>query len=114
MRRIAFVLLLVAFALPLQARAAVPPVPGGITISPSASFMPPSITIPHGTQLWYLNVSSGSSTTHDLTSVDGWFTTGPVQVRSLVPVPGTETLGVGTYPFLCTRHQGMVGTLVVE
>ena len=86
--------------------------PGGaghaITIK-NFAFSPGSITVAPGTSV---TVANDDSVAHTLTSTSGGFDTGNIQ-------PGqsktfTAPNRAGSYPYICTIHQYMTGTLTVS
>jgi plastocyanin len=90
----------------------------GVTITSAPgeilAFEPDEVTIP-ATRPVALTFMNGSSLSHNLV-----FTAGLVGATRAIVEPGASDQMVlvpvapGTYPFVCTIHEGMVGTLIVE
>jgi plastocyanin len=79
-----------------------------ITIS-NFTFIPASLTVSPGE---VVKVTNKDSATHTLTATGGQFDTGDVtqnQTKSF-----TAPTKPGTYPYICSIHQYMTGTLVVK
>ncbi len=71
-------------------------------------FMPDKLTVKVGSTITVHNMDS---TVHTLTATNKAFDTGDI------PANGTKTITVskpGTYPYVCTIHQFMMGTLTVS
>jgi len=71
-------------------------------------FMPDQLTVKVGSTITVHNMDS---TVHTLTATNKAFDTGDI------PANGTKTITVskpGTYPYVCTIHQFMMGTLTVS
>jgi len=87
------------------------PVPGSATVTtPNQTFSPPTVTIAPGGQVtWQF-----SGSTHNVTF------SGAAPAGGNIPdvQPGNAVsrtfATVGTYPYQCTRHNGMTGTVVVQ
>ena len=87
------------------------PVPGSATVTtPNQTFSPPTVTIAPGGQVtWQF-----SGSTHNVTF------TGAAPAGGNIPdvQPGNAVsrtfATVGNYPYQCTRHNGMTGTVVVQ
>ena len=86
---------------------------GGGTLPNSVSmlniaFSPASITVPVNTTLTWRN---NDAVTHTSTSDNGVWNTGDI-------APGTSKsftfTTVGTFPYHCVYHGGMVGTVIVQ
>ena len=76
----------------------------------SSGYVNPDVTIAQGEKLSFVNPDVAP---HDVTSVDGLFESETVGTGSEVPVTGAESLGPGTYEFVCSVHTYMEGTLTV-
>ena len=78
-----------------------------ITIA-NFAFSPAKLTVHPGTTVTVVN---NDTTTHTLTASGGAFDTGPINPgkSATITVPATA----GTYPYVCTIHASMLGTLTV-
>ena len=101
-----------------------PPPPAGvagvITAPPSATstgFAPPTIVLPQGSTLTFVNADS---MTHDIAAEDerkgeplfkAAYTSGG---GNTAEVEGVEKLKPGTYPFICSLHSQMQGELRIQ
>lgn len=84
--------------------------PAGTTIViKNFSFHPASLTVAPGTTV---TVHNEDSATHTLTAVDKAFDTG--NVRGGQTVTFTAPSKPGSYPYICSIHQFMHGTLTVK
>ena len=87
-----------------------------ITARPTNQFVADVTTIDQGEKVTLRNLDLAG---HDVTSVDTGDDGKPLFASALVdpassgPVAGTEYLTTGTYPFVCSIHQGMEATLAV-
>jgi len=87
-----------------------------ITSAPgeTLAFEPAEVTVPAARPV-ALTFRNGSSLSHNLV-----FTAGSASATRAIVEPGAsdQLLFVaappGTYPFVCTIHEGMVGALIVE
>lgn len=86
--------------------------PGGaghaITIK-NFAFSPSSITVAPGTSVI---VTNDDSVAHTLTGKSGGFDTGDIQAGQSKTF--TAPNRAGSYPYICTIHQYMTGTLTVS
>jgi plastocyanin len=86
--------------------------PGGsahaITIK-NFAFSPNSITVTPGATV---TVTNGDSVAHTVTSKTGAFDTGDIQAGQSKTF--TAPNKAGSYPYICTIHQYMAGTLTVS
>lgn len=82
------------------------------------TYMNPQVTIDPGESLDFLNLDATAP--HDVTSVDvganaeALFRSETVGFGVMVPVVGAESLGPGSYDFICSIHSFMEGTLTVR
>jgi plastocyanin len=115
--RAALLPVLVAAAL-----AAVPAAPAGAAtadwhvVALPASFAPADLVVVAGDPLFLTNADA--TQLHDVTSQDSdangpLFGSGTVAFRGTVRVAGVESLDVGVWPFLCSVHPFMTGTIRV-
>lgn len=82
-------------------------------------YLPDRIAIEAGDTLTFVNVDPASQTdghdiTHDVPRAERLFASETILIGASAPVEGVVALEAGTYPFHCTRHTSMRGTLVVE
>jgi plastocyanin len=78
----------------------------------STGYVIPDVTIDPGEKVTFLNPDIAP---HDVTSEEaGLFASKTVGTGSEVPVEGTDGLAQGTYPFICSLHPFMKGTLTVS
>ena len=89
------------------------PAPGGGTtknevIMDNMAFNPSTITVTAGTRITWLN---NDSMAHTATSNDNVFDSGNIPVNGSYSYTFTSA---GTYPYYCTYHAGMTGTVVVN
>lgn len=87
------------------------PVPGGVTVTtPNLTFSPATVTIPvGGTVTWQF-----SGNTHNVTFTGAAPAGGNIPDQ---PAGGTQSrtfTATGSYAYVCTRHNGMTGTVVVS
>ncbi|HEV3265834.1 MAG TPA: cupredoxin domain-containing protein [Acidimicrobiales bacterium] len=86
--------------------------PGGagqaITIK-NFAFSPSSLTVAPGASV---TVTNDDSVAHTLTSKSGGFDTGDIQAGQSKTF--TAPNRAGSYPYICTIHQYMTGTLTVS
>lgn len=81
------------------------------------SYLNSDVTIAPGESLTFMNLDLVAP--HDVTALDfgdnfqPLFRSETVGFGTTVPVVGAETLGGGTYPFICSIHSNMEGTLTV-
>lgn len=96
-----------------------PGVAGNVVAGPlaqTAGFLTPSVTLAQGTQLTFVNLDAVA---HNVASValddngNRLFASPNVPTGSSV-VEGADKLKPGEYPFLCTVHPSMKGTLEVQ
>lgn len=114
MRRLLFAVAgLLALGAPAGAGAAT------ITAGPGpSSYQNPNVEIDAGEAVSFMNLDLTAS--HDVTSTDvgsgaqPLFSSATVGFGSTVPVTGAETLGPGTYDFLCSIHTFMTGSITVR
>jgi plastocyanin len=71
------------------------------------SFLPATITLPAGSAITFMNLTT---VPHTATSDSGAFDTGTIQAGGLVRVTFPNP---GTYPFHCAIHPSMHGTVVI-
>ena len=77
----------------------------------SSGYVNPDVTIEPGEKVTFLNPDAAP---HDVTSKEpGLFASETVGAGSEVPVTGADSLGAGTYDYICSIHPYMVGTLTV-
>jgi plastocyanin len=89
---------------------------GGGTGQPGANevwmqgmaFNPVTITVPVGTTVKWTNKAS---VTHNVTSATAVFSSGPMGNGATYTFQFTTA---GTYPYTCTLHPGMAGTVIVQ
>jgi plastocyanin len=93
--------------------------PGGavVTTTPAANtiviknfaYVPPSLTVAPGTKITVINEDKAP---HTVTATDHSFDSGTIEggQRGEVTAPTTP----GTYPYICTVHPYMKGTLIVQ
>lgn len=87
-----------------------------IEAGPPNRFTTPAITIDQGEPLTFRN---GDTVSHDVTASATGSDGKPLFATPIVPagrsafVEGSQYLTEGTYPFVCTLHNGMKGTLNV-
>jgi plastocyanin len=90
--------------------------PGGGSDQPSANevwmqgmvFNPATITVPTGTTVKWTNKASF---THNVTSATAVFSSGAMGNGSTFSF---QFITAGTYPYTCTLHPGMAGTVIVQ
>jgi plastocyanin len=91
--------------------------PGGSTIAPTGSatveirdfaFNPAELTVQPGTVVTWTN---GDGETHTVESEDGTFSSGDVDSGATFSFTFNEP---GTFPYICSIHTSMHGTIVVE
>jgi plastocyanin len=73
------------------------------------AFTPASITVAPGATV---TVTNGDSVAHTVTSKTGGFDTGDIQAGQSKTF--TAPNKAGSYPYICTIHQYMTGTLTVS
>src|SRR5688500_3585432 len=77
----------------------------------SSGYVNPDVTIAQGEKVTFLNPDAAP---HDVTSKEpGLFASETVGIGTEVPVTGADSLGTGTYDYICSIHPYMVGTLTV-
>jgi plastocyanin len=77
----------------------------------SSGYVDPDVTIAPGEKLTFFNPDVNP---HDVTSAEpGLFASETVGTGSEVPVTGADALAPGSYPFICSIHPYMKGTLTV-
>ena len=77
----------------------------------SSGILNANVTIDQGEKLTFLNPDVAP---HDVTSVDErLFASETVSTGTETPVTGADKLAAGTYPFICSVHPYMEGTLTV-
>ena len=77
-----------------------------------STFFQTQVQIDEGERLSFLNADLTAP--HDVTSTErGLFASETVAAPSQAPVKGAESLAPGSYPFLCSIHPYMTGTLTV-
>jgi plastocyanin len=81
--------------------------PNTITIQNNI-FNPNSITIPQGTTITWINKDSN---THKIVSDTGLFTSPDLSNGQSYSYTFTQA---GTYPYHCSLHPNMVGTIIVQ
>jgi plastocyanin len=72
------------------------------------AFTPATITVAVGTTVKWINKDSY---THNVTSATGVFNSGSMGNGAIFPFQFTAA---GTYPYTCTLHPGMAGTVIVQ
>ncbi len=72
------------------------------------AFTPATITVSVGTTIKWTNKDSY---THNVTSATSVFSSGPVSGGATFSFKFTAA---GTYPYTCTIHPGMAGTVIVQ
>lgn len=83
---------------------------------PQTQYANPSVTIDQGEPLYFHNLDLVG---HDVTSLDAGpdgkslFKTPVISTGERVPVEGAEKLGPGSYPFICSIHPYMTGSVSV-
>jgi len=90
--------------LAVEAPAAAP----GIVIARNFMFAPASITVKAGTTVTWTNRDQEP---HTIVSVTGLFRSAALDTNESFSYKFDRP---GTYPYLCTIHAGMVGTIVVQ
>ncbi|MGH3855512.1 MAG: cupredoxin domain-containing protein [Pseudonocardiaceae bacterium] len=85
-----------------------PAAPNTIVIK-NFTFMPASLTVAPGTKVTVINEDQA---THTVTASDKSFDTGHISggQRTELTAPSKP----GTYPYMCSIHQYMMGTLIVQ
>ena len=101
-----------ALALPLPARAATVP---WQVVAQQNTFVPGDVVIRQGDSLTLTNADLA---VHDVTASDvgpngPLFRSATIGPGKQAPVLGVSALDPGLYPFVCSVHDGMVGTLQV-
>lgn len=89
-----------------------------IAVAVALQYVPDTVTIEVGQTLDFLNADPASLTdghdiTHDVAPGRRLFASDTVLIGTITPVIGVGQLEVGLYPFTCTRHPSMEGTLQV-
>ena len=87
------------------------PVPGGVTVTtPNLTFSPPSVTIAlGGTVTWAF-----SGNTHNVTFTGAAPAGGNIPDQPAGSSQSRTFTTSGNYAYVCTRHNGMTGTVVVS
>ncbi len=92
---------------PISAAASVTIVNGASDLSTTA-YSPNPLNVAVGTTVTWRN---NDSTTHDSTALNGSFATGTIAPGGSASVTFNSA---GTFPYRCTIHPGMVGTVTVQ
>jgi plastocyanin len=88
--------------------AAAPTGSSAITIK-NFAFSPTTVTVAPGATV---TVTNKDQVAHTITAVDGKFNTGDIQPGSSKTFTAPNT--AGSYPYICSIHQYMMGTLTVS
>jgi plastocyanin len=102
--------------LPTAAARAVPsPEVGAPVLAIAGGFAPADIWIPHGTSVLFVNADP-TGEFHDITSIDGDGSGGHMFASKTVAFGGTaiadvSSLPPSTYPYTCSVHSYMLGTI---
>lgn len=80
----------------------------GVTIK-NFAFSPSTVTVAPGATV---TVTNEDQVAHTITAVDGKFDTGAIQPGSSKTFTAPNT--AGSYPYICSIHQYMMGTLTVS
>jgi len=91
------------------ARSSAPAAAAAQIVIDNFAFSPMNLTVRPGQSVTVVN---HDSTTHTLTSSGGKFDTGPVTPGKSATFTAPAT--AGTYPYVCTIHASMHGTLTVR
>jgi plastocyanin len=83
-------------------------IPPGAQVLGTAAYVPNPITVPVGTMVTWTNNDSTAHTASSNTGVFNSGTIGPGQSFSFT------FQAAGTYPYHCSFHAGMVGSVVVQ
>ena len=83
-------------------------IPQGARTLGSGAYMPNPATVSQGTVVSWSNTDS---VVHDMVSDTGVFDSGRVDANGTVSVTFSTR---GTFPYHCSIHPGMVGTIVVQ
>ncbi|MDX6664832.1 MAG: hypothetical protein QOG68_1038 [Solirubrobacteraceae bacterium] len=75
------------------------------------NYATPAVVVPQGDTLRFTNLDSLAP--HDFDSPAGLFQTDPLKANESVVVKGVEKLAPGSYPFHCSLHSWMTGTIQV-
>jgi plastocyanin len=73
------------------------------------TYATPAVTIQHGQSLSFTNLDVPQ---HDVQG--NGFGSPLISTGQSTPVAGVDTLAPGSYPFFCSLHRNMTGTLVVN
>ncbi|HEY3160769.1 MAG TPA: plastocyanin/azurin family copper-binding protein [Vicinamibacterales bacterium] len=83
-------------------------IPSGARTLGTAAFVPNPVTVSQGTVVTWSNTDS---IVHDMVSDTGVFDSGLVSANGTVRVTFSTR---GTFPYHCSLHPGMVGTIIVQ
>ena len=83
-------------------------IPSGARTLGSGAYVPNPVTVSQGTVVTW---SNNDSIVHDMVSDTGAFDSGRVGANGTVSVTFSTR---GTFPYHCSIHPGMVGTIVVQ
>jgi plastocyanin len=83
-------------------------IPSGARTLGTSAFVPNPVTVSQGTVVTWSNTDS---IVHDMVSDTGVFDSGLVSANGTVRVTFSTR---GTFPYHCSLHPGMVGTIVVQ
>ena len=86
-----------------------------VTAVPQSKYSQTNVAIDEGEALSFLNLDilNHDVTAKDKAGGDPLFSTPLIGPGQEVPVTGAEKLGPGSYPFFCSVHPNMEGTLSV-
>ena len=112
MRRVIVVSAVVALCAPVAARAE-----DHTVYALGVRYLPAEVTIARGDTLTFANLdplalTDGHDVTHD--ADEALFGSDTILAGSSAPVDGVAALPAGAYPFTCSRHSSMRGTLIVS
>lgn len=93
---------------PAPSGAATVTIPQGARTLGSGAYVPNPVTVSRGTVVTWSNTDS---IVHDMVSDTGVFDSGRVGANGTVSVTFSTT---GTFPYHCSIHPGMIGTIVVQ